>query len=76
MEKILYTPVAAARVLGISRSKIYELMGGGALPSVRIGACRRVTDAALRAFVEELTDVQPDAGRLDVRPALSLARRH
>ncbi len=75
MEKILYTPVEAARVLGIGRSKIYELMGGGALPSVRIGACRRISDAALRAFVVELTESQPDAGRLDVRPALSLVRR-
>jgi len=71
VERLLYTPVEAARVLGIGRFKIYELMGDGALPSVRIGACRRISAAALRAFVEELTDVQPDAGRLDV-----LAGRH
>lgn len=55
----------------MGRSKVYELMGDGALPSVRIGACRRISVAALRAFVEELTDVQSDAGRLD-----GLARRH
>jgi len=44
MEKLLYTPVEACRVLGVGRSKVYELLGAGELTSVRIGACRRIPE--------------------------------
>jgi excisionase family DNA binding protein len=37
----LLTVVEAARELGISRSKVYELLADGELPSVRIGRTRR-----------------------------------
>ncbi len=39
MEKLLYTPVEAARVLGVGRSKVYELLGAG---GVDVGAHRRL----------------------------------
>ena len=42
VEKLLYTPVEAAHALGVSRSTIYVLMAGGNLPSLRIGASRRI----------------------------------
>ena len=42
MEKMLLTPTEAATTLGIGRSKLYELMRAGVVPSVRIGAHRRV----------------------------------
>lgn len=42
MQKLLLTPIEAAQVLGVGRSKIYELMRSGALGSVRIDNCRRI----------------------------------
>jgi excisionase family DNA binding protein len=48
----LLTVVDAARHLCISRSKVYELLAAGELPSVRIGRNRRITMADLADFVE------------------------
>jgi len=56
MEKLLYTPVEGCRVLGIGRSKVYELLGAGELTSVRIGACRRIPARALLEFVHRLSE--------------------
>ena len=41
----------AARLLGISRSKTYELVATGDIPSVEIGGLRRVPRAALERIV-------------------------
>ena len=54
MEKRLFTPEEVAAVLSVGRSKVYELMGCGALGSVRIGGSRRVSAAALDRFIDEL----------------------
>ncbi len=51
MDKLLLTPDEAARVLGIGRSKLYELLRAGVVESVRIGTCRRVPAAALSGYV-------------------------
>ncbi len=48
----LLTVVDAAQHLCISRSKIYELLASGELPSVRIGRNRRITMSDLAEFVE------------------------
>lgn len=56
MDKLLLTPVEAARALGIGRSKVYELLSSGQLDSVRIGSCRRVPADALHSFLVELRD--------------------
>ena len=55
MDRLLLTPVEAARALGIGRTKVYELMAAGVLASVKIGSARRVPAAALAEFVERLT---------------------
>ena len=52
--RLLLTPVEAARALGISRSKLYELIGDGSVGSVLIGASRRVPADALAAYVASL----------------------
>ena len=39
-------------VLGIGRSKVYELLRAGVIQSVRIGACRRIPAAAVAEHVE------------------------
>jgi excisionase family DNA binding protein len=57
MDKLLLTPDEAAQVLGIGRSKVYELLGARQLASVKIGTCRRIPADALRAYVLTLTEV-------------------
>lgn len=52
--KLLLTPEEAAKVLGIGRTKVYELMLSNALESVKIGACRRIPTESLATFVQAL----------------------
>jgi excisionase family DNA binding protein len=54
MDKLLLTPIEAAEALGIGRSKLYELIQSGRLPSVRIGTCRRVPADVVHRFVADL----------------------
>ena len=61
MDRLLLTPIEAARVLGIGRSKLYELMNAEIIPSVRIGACRRISAQELSAFVAGLHGKGSDA---------------
>ena len=61
MDKLLLTPTEAAHVLGIGRSKVYELMQTGQLPSVHIGACRRIPAEALTDLVAKLRGAEADA---------------
>jgi excisionase family DNA binding protein len=53
----LVTIPVAAKLLGVSRSKLYELLGEGALPTVRIGRSRRIAIAYLEAFVGRCRDL-------------------
>jgi len=48
---LLLTPAEAAIALRLARSTIYELMGTGQLPSVRIGRARRIPVRAIRDFL-------------------------
>jgi excisionase family DNA binding protein len=50
----LVRPEDSARVLGIGRTKVAELIRSGALRSVRVGGLRRVPVAALDEFVARL----------------------
>jgi excisionase family DNA binding protein len=54
MDKLLLTPVEAATVLGVGRSKVYQLLKSGQLTSVRIGRSRRVPAEAVQEFVAGL----------------------
>ena len=55
MERLLLRPNEAAEVLGLGRSKTYELLASGDLPSVTVGKSRRVPLEALRAWVRDRT---------------------
>ena len=46
----------AALALGVSRTKVYELMRSGALRSVKIGGLRRIPATALAEFVAQLEE--------------------
>lgn len=59
MHKILLKPAEAAETLGIGRTRVYEMLGSGELPSIRIGRSIRVPVAALERWVE---DQQNDNG--------------
>ncbi|HSK90424.1 MAG TPA: helix-turn-helix domain-containing protein [Euzebyales bacterium] len=47
----LLSPEEARRLIGVGRTKVYELLRVGAVESVRIGRCCRIPHAALAAYV-------------------------
>jgi len=53
MDPLLLKPGEAADLLGVSRSTIYQLMGSGEVPSMRVGKLLRVPAAALQRWVNE-----------------------
>ncbi len=50
-DKDLLTPEEAAHRLSIGRTKVYELMDAGDLPSIKIDRCRRIPASAIPAFI-------------------------
>jgi excisionase family DNA binding protein len=65
----LYKPMAAAQILGISKSLIYRLVSQGSLPAVRFGRTVRVRSEDLDKFItdnltckesERINDAQPN----------------
>jgi len=56
MDKLLLKPAEAAEAIGVGRSKVYELLASGDLPSVRIGASIRIPVDRLRLWIEAMTD--------------------
>ena len=64
VEKLLLTLPEVGRVLAISRSKLYDLLNSGNLPSFYIGKSRRVRISDVRAFVN-------GGGRIEVVPLTS-----
>jgi excisionase family DNA binding protein len=54
MQPLLLRPEDAARVLGVSRSTVFDLIRSGRLRSVKIGHLRRVSATALAEFVARL----------------------
>ena len=55
MEPLLLRADEVGKVLGLGRSKVYELMNGGALPVVRVGRAVRVPASALEEWVRDQT---------------------
>jgi excisionase family DNA binding protein len=52
--KLLLTVPEAAKALGISRSKLYQLISAGTVRSVRIDGSRRVPVEALNTYINQL----------------------
>jgi excisionase family DNA binding protein len=50
-DRIALRPEEFAMAVGLSRSKAYELIAKGAVPSIRLGASVRVPVDALRAWI-------------------------
>jgi excisionase family DNA binding protein len=53
-DKYLFTVREAAKLLGLSRTKVYELIRSGDLESFHIGRSRRIARQALDRFVAKL----------------------
>ena len=51
VERMMLRPAEAADAIGVSRSKAYELIANGAIPSVKLGGCVRVPVAALQEWI-------------------------
>jgi excisionase family DNA binding protein len=51
-----YTVEQVAKMLNISRDKVYYLLRTHQLRSIKIGKSRRITDEHLAAFVASLED--------------------
>jgi excisionase family DNA binding protein len=56
MVKLLLTPAEAAHMIGVGRSKMYELLASGAVKSVKIGSLRRIPATALDEYVAGLVE--------------------
>ena len=54
MNKLLLKPGEAAEMLGIGRTKLFELLASGDLESVCIGHSRRIPLDALQSYLTEL----------------------
>lgn len=54
MERMAYTPVEAAELLGLSRAKTYQLIRSGDLASVKIGSSRRIRREAISALLDRI----------------------
>lgn len=57
MEQLLLKPEEASRVLGLGRSKIYQLLATGAIESIAVGRSRRIPADALRRWVDRQREV-------------------
>lgn len=55
-EPLLLRPTEVAEMLGISRTKAYELIEGGVLPVIRIGRSVRVPRQGLLAWIDKNTE--------------------
>ena len=58
---LLLRPVEAAAALGVSRSKIYELLSRRVIPSVRLDGSIRVPAIQLQAWIEARMREQEEA---------------
>lgn len=61
MEPLLLRPGEAGELLGVGRSKAYQLIACGELPAVKIGTSLRVARADLESFVDRLRG-RPESG--------------
>lgn len=66
----------AARLCRISRSRMYELMAAGEVPSLSIGRSRRIPLDRLQAWIDaQIGPSGETAELLAIRPELSHPRR-
>lgn len=60
MQPLLLRVDEVARLIRLGKSKTWELVNQGEIPSVKIGKSRRVPAAALHAWITTQTEEQTD----------------
>lgn len=50
-ERLMLRPTEAGDAIGVSRSKVYEMIAAGQIPSIRVAGCVRVPVKALEAWI-------------------------
>jgi excisionase family DNA binding protein len=58
IEPLLLRPVEAARLLGIGRSKIFEMLADSELPVIRFGRCVRIPRQELKRWIDQQLEVE------------------
>ena len=61
-ERLFYRVSEIGELIGCSKSKAYELVANGTIPSTRIGTLLRVSRPALEALVKKAADEPADSG--------------
>ncbi len=61
--RLLYRPAEAAEAIGVSRSRVYELISSGDIPSIRVGGVVRVPVDSLREWVTRQLAEHAEGGR-------------
>jgi excisionase family DNA binding protein len=61
MERLAYRPTEVAVVIGLSRSKVYELIARGEIPSIRLGGKILVPAESVRKVIAEALAGSPAA---------------
>jgi len=56
VEVLLLTVPQAARALGLGRTKVYELIATGGLPTVRFGRSVRIPVAKLQEWIDQYSE--------------------
>jgi excisionase family DNA binding protein len=56
VQPLLLRADEAAIVLGIGRTKVFEMMASGELPAIKIGRCIRVPKDRLEKWIVDRTD--------------------
>ena len=51
MERLLFRVEEAAEIVGLSRSKTYELVLCGEIPSIKVGRSRRISRVQLEQWI-------------------------
>ena len=51
-ERLMYRPAEFAEAIGVSRSKGYQLIRSGEVPSIKVGGVSRVPVSAARAWID------------------------
>jgi excisionase family DNA binding protein len=58
-EPLLLTVMDAVRLLNVSKSKIYDLIGKGEIMSLKVGRVRRIPRTALEQYIERKISHRP-----------------
>jgi excisionase family DNA binding protein len=66
VEPLLLRADEAAIVLGIGRTKVFEMLASGDLPAIRIGRCVRVPKDRLERWIDEQATTQSRASGVTV----------